>query len=376
MSVMLAHLKNQRAPTDQRWQEPFIVLDAAAGVPAAAEAPAPELSPFTSAALELVADLSTAMVPPAEVAARLTRLAATGFAHAPAGAELIQSRDASALASEAASGDLRADEIEERIRYDEFFGIRRDELITPKALEHTILTVFAMAANDLAMTHIGLHELIALLRGMVVTTAWIGRAAGPAETVPSVPFEPTPMTRFRVGHAVFAILCNFATQALRGVLASGVADEDRLTDAATCVRASTAAMWYSVSFPRDAYAHEVRPLMDAASTKDHGFSGLDNFDFRRLREAWEELADRLDEITISSPQAGAALDRLFEVIVEDNEHHVLIAAELVGMLPSLKFEKFASSLGLEIAIPAVEGLRLNLEERRALRTRVNERSQA
>ncbi len=362
----------------QGWRDPLIVLDASGGVPTKAEKPSPEMSQFTRSAVELLKDLSTGLVASCIASARLNDLAAVGFTHAQALSTRVTTSHDSARSSYAASSDLRPSEIDERIRYDEFFGIRRAEQITPRDLEHSILTVFAMVASDLAVTHVGLHELTAMLRGIVLATGWIEPIHAPVDespTVPLIPVDRSPIGRFRVGHAVFAIFCNFGTHALRRVLDSRVADEDVVNDAAICVRASTAAMWYSISFPRQAYADEVRPLMDNASSKDHGFSGLDNFDFRRLREAWELLAVGLEDgIVIPSPSARSSLLRLFEVIVEDNEHHVLIAAEMVGMLPSLKFEKLASTLGIEVALPAVAALRLNLEERRMIQSRFSDGS--
>lgn len=356
---------------DHSWREPLVVLDAGADIVVRATERASEMSAFTEASLGLLNELSDRLLTSAEVSGRLHHLSDLAICHARTFDLGLPTSEESSLASRAESSGLRDQEIEERIKYDEFFGIRRAAWITDDRLAQSILTTFAFAASDLADSQIGIHELIAILRGFVLATAWISPASADAEQDGSITVELSPIVRFRLGHAVFAVFCNFATHSLRAVLRSGVADEDELSDAATFVRSSTAAMWYSVSFPRLAYANEVRPLMDAASTKDHGFSGLDNFDFRRLREAWEEVGARVGvDLIVPSAEAHEALRRLFETILEDNEHHILIAAELVGMLPSLKYERIASKVGLASGVPAVAALRMNADERRLILNKI------
>jgi hypothetical protein len=85
-----------------------------------------------------------------------------------------------------------------------------------------------------------------------------------------------------------------------------------------------------------------------------------------MREGWEDLAGLLTPRMPCLPapiRDGAR--QLYETIVEDNEHHILIAAAMVGMLPSLKYERIVAVPGVS-GIPAVSALRMNADERRTL----------
>lgn len=352
--------------SSQSWRDPLLVLDAAAGVPPAVGTPATEFTAFTQGALTLLDVLSSTLMRPERLSEELTGLAELAHAHASTLPASVPTADESASASNEQSSGLRHQELEERIRYDEFFGIRRRSGIPAEEFAHTIFATFALMARDLAVTQLGLHELIALLRGFVHTTAWIGKTGGTGAAQSLIAPASSPMARFRLGHLGFAVFCNFATYELMRALNSDGVDPLPFANAATCIRASTASMWYSVSFARQAYAQDVRPLMDAASTETHGFSGLDNFDFRRMREAWEQLGTQVaSQVGRPATEVRDAAHRLFETIVEDGEHHILIAAELVGILPSLKYERIAARSGVS-GIPAVAALRLNAEERQLM----------
>ena len=273
------------------------------------------------------------------------------------------------------SDGLRANEIDERIRYDEFFGVRRVQGLEADSLAETTFLCLADTLEDLTQTQLGVHELVALLRGMVLITDWIDGtppSRQPASRVYPRTGGEAALSRFRLGHLVFALVCNFGCHHLRRAsasLESGESPVGHLEAAAVCVRASTAAMWYSTSLPQAVYLSVVRPPMDDASTKDHGFSGLDNFDFRRMREAWEDLLPVLSSrLTESDGEESlrVAAHRLYETIMEDNEHHILIAAEALGVAPSLKTERTTATVPGLGGISAVAALRLNAEERRAM----------
>lgn len=319
-------------------------------------------------AQRLLNELSTSLLSPALLSERLRSLADLASAHAACFVPDVPVPDpeASAAVSLDAPG-LRDVEIVERIRYDEFFDIRRTARLDARTLAHATFSLLAPVLADVADAHLHLHDHRALLRGVVAATAWIEHVEHLPITSPVQP-SPDPLERFRLGHHVFALLCSFGIHHLRSAAAAlpGLETEEHLLRAAWFVRATTAAMWYSIAFPPADYRQAVRPAMDAASTLEHGFSGLDNFEFRRLREAWEALHDDVVGTWANLDDAvrSAAL-LLYETIVGDNEHHTGIAAEMVGLLPSLNGARQAERHDVQ-AMAAVRALRANTDDRRVL----------
>jgi hypothetical protein len=142
-----------------------------------------------------------------------------------------------------------------------------------------------------------------------------------------------------------------------------VAAELRLAE--IFVRAVGAAMCYAATLPSSIYLRHVRPLMDAASGRSHGFSGTDNYEYLLMRESWERLYGALVE-SDPAPLVGAAAVELFAAAVEENERHTLVAAAMVGTEPSLKQAREVSQVVGGPGTPAVEALRQNTDQRREM----------
>ncbi len=347
------------------WRLPVLTLDAEANLPRHVEAQPDEMGATYLAGTHLLDRLTSSLVPNAELSEILRELGAKAAAESTAWEGADPSRAESARATRSGSPGLRASEIDERIRYDAFFGIRRVASISPESLAHSVLMTVSMSLLDLADAQVGHAEVVAILRGVVVATAWIPYRRSNAVPVPLGAMDC--QFRFRVGHLLFAVMANFGAHHLRLAIdeVAGTIDASRLLTAATFVRASTAAMWFSTAFSSSSYSLTVRPPMDAASTRDHGFSGLDNYDFRVMREAWERVADVAQTLDLDE-EDREALSVLFETVIEDNEHHALIASAMVGLQPSLKHERVMANLPGAVKFAAVAALRLNTDERREL----------
>lgn len=350
-----------------------IVLHAEALLPGVVVSAAAGPTLFHREARKLLDELGGSLVTVAQLEPRLRILATLAAVTGRSFRCAAVSCDASDRASLAPEG-LRPPEVLERIRYDRFFAVRRVPTLDPAAAAGSLFAVIAATLDDVADAHVGLHELLALLGGMVEATAWVehddARAGQIVRDAPELVLAaPTPpIRRFVLGHHLFALMADFARHHIRAVALEPTADTaaTALLSAAHYVRASTAAMWYSVSYPPAMYRDVVRPAMDAASTADHGFSGGDNFDFRRLRESWEELHDVLvQRWSELEPETRDAARLLFEGLVLDNERHTGLASEMVGTLPSLNADRHARRLAVH-AVSAVAALRMNTDDRRAL----------
>ncbi len=343
-----------------------VVLDAEALLPPEVAVPASVPTSFHREATALLGTVATRMVRPVELEERLLRLSGLAAAHAPIFSGEVPTLEESVAVSISAAG-FRPTEVAERIRYDRFFAIRRVAHLDADAVAGSLFEVLATALADVARTQLGQHEILALLNGIVETTRWIEAVDEPSPVSAGLSPE-TPLRRFVLGHHLFALMANFARHHVRAVAAdpTAAAASNELVRASRYVRASTAAMWHAVSFPPAAYRDLVRPKMDEASSEQHGFSGGDNFYFRRLRESWEDLHGILvmswEDLDGSTRNAARLL---FETVVLDNEHHTGLAAEMVGLLPSLNAGRHARRLDLQ-ALSAVSSLRLNTDDRRAL----------
>jgi hypothetical protein len=343
-----------------------VVLDAEALLPPEVAAAAAVPTSFHSKATDLLGTMAISIVRPVELEERLLRLAGLAAAHVAAFNGQRPTHDESEAVSLAAAG-FRLSEVAERVRYDHFFAIRRAAHLDIDTLARSIFEVLATTLEDVARTQLGHHEILALLHGIVEATRWIESVDEPSP-VPTASSPATPLRRFVLGHHLFALMANFARHHVRAVAVEPTAATaaDDLLRASQYVRASTSAMWHAVSFPPAAYRDLVRPKMDAASSDEHGFSGGDNFDFRRLRESWEDLHRALlmswDDLDGSTRDAARLL---FETVVLDNEHHTALAAEMVGLLASLNADRHARRLAVH-AMSAVSSLRHNTDDRRSL----------
>jgi hypothetical protein len=351
------------------WREPPIVLDAAAALPVDVDRSLTINSHFGAMAMALLNELTSTLLPSHELARRLRSLGGVALNHACSFRSITPDFNQSAVDTANSSEGLRVDEVDDRIRYDAFFGIRRIASIDADTLARSTLVSIGESLIDLADTQLGLHELIAILRGAVMITGWLDVDSIEMNSSDTTPAAAEPaLRRFRLGHLVFALMCNFGYHYLKraGTRLDDIeATAADLDSAAVCIRASTASMWYAGSVPRRAYLLEIRPLMEKASTNYHGFSGLDNFDFRRMRESWENLVAPLSKV-IDYKDGGdlrTSAHMLYEIIVQDIEHHILVAAQLVGVAPSLKQERMKGALPYQ-NLPAVMSLRDYAHDRR------------
>lgn len=364
-----------------------MLLAAAATIPVRGRG-VPEGSPSGRAwtvADTLLARLTQGSVPLGSVSDGLRELAEVVRAEtAGTGWGAVSDAD-SARAVRASSPGLDEDRIVARIRYDKFFGVRRVPGLTPEQLHLGVMNTVARVCEDAGEAVIGLPEITALVRGIRGMVAAVDGVELPGsrqvEAVvtgsgPDCP-EERALRRWLTGHHVFALCCAFGRHHLdhaRGRVGCPTEPDAALVGhlrlAETYVRASSAAMTYASSFSRSLYRDHVRPLMDRASGRTHGFSGVDNYDFHLMRQSWEQLHEALAACEPPSSWdrdvAVAALE-LFGAIVEDNERHTLIAAAMVGVEPSLKQVRAMSSIAVGgNGTPAVEALRQNTDERREL----------
>ena len=95
-------------------------------------------------------------------------------------------------------------------------------------------------------------------------------------------------------------------------------------------------MWYAADFPRAFYTQHIRPSM-VATLAPGGFSGDQNPDHARMSRARREtLIDTFGTTPARWPSPLQEAVRDFHATnVEDNEHHMLIAAAKVGQDMSL-----------------------------------------
>jgi len=150
--------------------------------------------------------------------------------------------------------------------------------------------------------------------------------------------------RWTRGHhtfAIFAIAARAELLAIERALhdADDAAVVAHLRNAAVLRRAIAAAQWYASDFPPAVYRDTLRPTMVATGARG-GFSGTQNADYRRLKEAREIAVEALfaaygSDGSAWPPDVYAALQALHEMEVQAAEHHVLVAASKVDVDQSL-----------------------------------------
>ncbi len=175
----------------------------------------------------------------------------------------------------------------------------------------------------------------------------------------------TAFYRWRNGHHVFAlfsIFCRYFLECGLNAVTRQKFDElcGHVNNATVALRGTTAAMWYAADFPRPIYEKEVRPSMETQHTPQ-GFSGTQNFDYERLKEARDllhaSLVNTLGRRLKRWPKdAGESYLEFKEVELEDMENHILIAAKMVGRGASMFASKDRGG-DLPPAPPAVDMLR-------------------
>ena len=283
----------------------------------------------------------------------------------------------------------RAEAYEEYANYDSYFGFRRVSDLDQFQFMAQIVRTAHRILTELPMSTVGIDEVSAILDAIVAMLVWFVPATGHRTSDIKEPLsadqlscQPDSSTRSDVeyadyrwilGHHLFNLYTIFCRNALQvGVAAIDRGDPERastaINDAAVFLRGTTAAMWFAGNFPATMYLRHTRPSMAKCSGKASGFSGTHNLDYLRLRQAADSLTTAI--LRQAAPAAWPmmlrqAILRWFETEAEDVEHHVLIAASKVGIIPSLLQESVATYLPSGMMIPpAVEMLRELLTTRR------------
>jgi hypothetical protein len=268
-------------------------------------------------------------------------------------------------------GDEARDAAIEHADYDRYFGFRRVPVMPASEIAAETVRTIARVCADLPSAVLALDELIALLDALAAALRWCSsRTPDAGDAVPADPGANGAISaerRWILGHHLFNVLAMLCVAELTAASESLAAD--RVRGAALYLRGTTAAMWYAGNFPPRVYMEQVRPAMVAHSGTSAGFSGTQNLEYTRLRNAMEAfkqtLADRLGDVRAWPPDLYAAVSDLCEVEIEDVEHHVLIAAMKVGRMPSLLQEEVQERLPPGIAVgTAVDMLRDLAEQRR------------
>ncbi|MBP7961861.1 MAG: hypothetical protein KBG20_00205 [Caldilineaceae bacterium] len=180
--------------------------------------------------------------------------------------------------------------------------------------------------------------------------------------------------RWKLGHHFFdlcTIFCGDALGQAHAAIAKG--DEPiavtQLALADAFLRGTTAAMWYAGDFPANLYRDVVRPSMIMPG-KASGFSGDQNADYNRMKDAKERLKAFLcqhygPDLAGLSPRLRRAFLQFHEADIEDNEHHLIIAAHKVGMDQSLAQKEWQDELPAHVHRQmAVDVLREMAESKR------------
>lgn len=147
--------------------------------------------------------------------------------------------------------------------------------------------------------------------------------------------------RWTVGHHFFNLCTIFCRHALLEAQ-QVVADEQwtasvlHLKQAERFLRGTTAAMWSAGDFPARVYQEIIRPSM-ARPGAAAGFSGDQNADYNRMKDAKQGLKAVLHaqyslRPDTTPPALWDALMNFHEADVQDVEHHLLIAANKVGLI--------------------------------------------
>lgn len=251
-----------------------------------------------------------------------------------------------------------------RVLYDRFFQVRRAPELEAGGLATSVAATFGNVLADFPFTGIARAEVESLLRAMSVAL----RQFCAAPTTPPLMVIEATSTQFlrpdawadqpdqeswtkRVadhrwlsGHHLFFILANLGRvardRAVRALqLGSLESIPGLLEEAAVYHRALASAMWYASDFPPALYQTHTRAWMSSAGA-ENGFSGSDNRDYADLHESRvrlrSALTGRWGESTCDWPEPiSDAFRSLREAEIEHAEHHVQIAARMVGADTSL-----------------------------------------
>lgn len=262
--------------------------------------------------------------------------------------------------------------------YDNYFGVVRLYPMTLWQLTAQVARTAQAVLRDLPYTLLDRTQIVMLVASMgrMLTTlahylptaadspmpahstgAEMRRAFDPCweqnETDDAQGSQSVAFYRWKVGHHFFNLCTIFCADALRGAHAAIAAGDEetgeaQLALADSFLRGTTAAMWYAGDFPANLYRDCVRPSM-VMPGKASGFSGDQNADYNRMKDAKDRLKEFLCQtygpnLAALPPRLLRAFMQFHEADIEDSEHHLIIAAHKVGTDQSLAQKEWQAEL--------------------------------
>lgn len=264
------------------------------------------------------------------------------------------------------------------IVYDEYFDIVRVPELTPvQLLGQCVSTMYAML-GDLPYTMLAREEIIVLFTALYkLFNCFFDTEIDDVPPVPAnyvmqennnleatallwttlatdnVQRKSIAMFRWLVGHHTFNMITIFLTEAVNNAIKAIEAGNNptiiaELDRASTFLRAGIACEWYAANFSSGVYTDIVRPTMIRQDIPGgDGFSGDQNAEFNRFKVSKENLKRAVrtayDEDGLP-PNVEGALRQFVEMYVQDAEHHVLLAAAMVGSTPSIAQDEWQKDL--------------------------------
>lgn len=285
--------------------------------------------------------------------------------------------------------------------YDSYFGVVRLPAMTLLQLIAQVGATTQAILRDLPYTLLDRTQIVMLIANAGRMLATLGArltdvsqgtieqppVSGPGETARLAyrqgwaenpggkePDQAIAFYRWKVGHHFFDLCAIFCGDALRRAYEAVTAGDEQkaveqLALADSLLRGTTAAMWYAGDFPTSLYRDAVRPSM-VMPGQASGFSGDQNADYNRMKDAKEKLKEHLCQLygmnlAGIAPRLRAAFLSFHEADIEDNEHHLIIAAHKVGMDQSLAQKEWQDELPVHVhRQKAVDVLREMAESKR------------
>jgi len=277
--------------------------------------------------------------------------------------------------------------------YDDYFHVTRiKDMTAPEVLAQAVETS-ELILRDLPFTLLGLDEIIAFIEAdYCLLGCFLDEPSGAAADLPEEEADEddpwkqfwlangrppavdhdVPTFRWIVGHHFFDLCAMGCQSELRK--ASLAADNGSpaavvaraIDTAGTFLRGTTAAMWYAANYSSSLYKADIRKQM-ISTRSPHGFSGTQNADYERFKSMKTEFVKLLTskygdrasgwkEELDPEAQILKAFLRFKEIEIEDNEHHVLIAALRVGSEPSLLQAHAREELERDFGAEALEDM--------------------
>ncbi len=226
-----------------------------------------------------------------------------------------------------------------------YFGVRTTDIDDARLVSETTV-IIARALADLRIARLSLNQqaaevaaMIQILRGLAPQDAERDPASptAPAGPVPVIPGQDE-LTRWIITHHFYFVLNLAAAESVTRALArhsdgESEAARDALREAATYVRAFTAAMMHSGDMSAHCYNAEVRPTMSPPAVPA-ALTGRTQPEHKAFRKAMRTLmrtwTDSFDKLAANDPEVALARDSLLEADLQDIEQHITITATLVG----------------------------------------------